>query len=75
MDKKKRLVDFLGNGGSPLIAQKIGRNDFCRCGSGKKAKRCCGTDTRYYLTGKAAVNKRLESIVKKDKPLPDLIAE
>ena len=20
-----------------------GRNDLCRCGSGKKAKRCCGT--------------------------------
>jgi hypothetical protein len=24
--------------------QKIGRNDPCRCGSGKKYKKCCGTD-------------------------------
>ncbi|WP_147532261.1 SEC-C metal-binding domain-containing protein [Bacillus marasmi] len=22
--------------------QKIGRNDLCRCGSGKKFKKCCG---------------------------------
>ncbi len=27
----------------PLIAaQKIGRNDPCPCGSGKKYKKCCG---------------------------------
>ncbi len=23
-------------------ASKIGRNDFCPCGSGKKYKKCCG---------------------------------
>lgn len=33
---------------SPLRADKVGRNDPCSCGSGKKAKRCCGTDTKYY---------------------------
>ena len=30
--------------GTPLVATptKIGRNDPCSCGSGKKSKRCCG---------------------------------
>ncbi|MFK1947360.1 SEC-C metal-binding domain-containing protein, partial [Bacteroides fragilis] len=31
-----------------LIAQKTGRNKVCPCGSGKKAKKCCGADTKYY---------------------------
>jgi len=26
----------------PLTAGKVGRNDPCPCGSGKKFKRCCG---------------------------------
>ncbi|MEK6426303.1 MAG: SEC-C metal-binding domain-containing protein, partial [Burkholderia gladioli] len=25
-------------------APKVGRNDPCPCGSGKKHKKCCGTD-------------------------------
>ena len=27
---------------SPIISDKIGRNDDCPCGSGKKYKKCCG---------------------------------
>ncbi len=30
-----------------LVAEKVGRNAPCKCGSGKKAKRCCGTTTLY----------------------------
>ena len=26
----------------PAISKKIGRNDPCSCGSGKKYKKCCG---------------------------------
>jgi uncharacterized protein YecA (UPF0149 family) len=26
----------------PAVSQKIGRNDPCPCGSGKKYKKCCG---------------------------------
>ncbi|RUM87312.1 MAG: hypothetical protein DSZ24_06470, partial [Thermodesulfatator sp.] len=26
----------------PIRRQKIGRNDPCPCGSGKKYKKCCG---------------------------------
>lgn len=38
---------FYHDGKAPKIAQirntdKIGRNDFCICGSGKKYKKCCG---------------------------------
>jgi SEC-C motif-containing protein len=29
-------------GQMPIHAEKIGRNDPCRCGSGKKYKKCCG---------------------------------
>lgn len=31
-----------------LNAKKIGRNQKCECGSGKKAKHCCGTTTEYF---------------------------
>lgn len=31
------------------IYKKIGRNERCTCGSGRKVKNCCGVQTRYYL--------------------------
>lgn len=34
--------------GGTLIARKVRPNDQCPCGSGKKAKYCHGTDTKYY---------------------------
>lgn len=34
--------------GGHLIAKPIGRNEPCPCGSGKKAKNCCGAVTKYY---------------------------
>jgi uncharacterized protein YecA (UPF0149 family) len=27
----------------PVTRQKVGRNEPCPCGSGKKYKKCCGT--------------------------------
>lgn len=36
-----------------LVSRKIDRNAPCPCGSGKKAKHCCGTETKYY-SAKAA---------------------
>jgi uncharacterized protein YecA (UPF0149 family) len=40
-----RPVEVLGPGASATLAKtgraKIGRNDPCLCGSGKKFKRCC----------------------------------
>lgn len=29
------------------VAPKVGRNDPCACGSGRKAKRCCGTAGKF----------------------------
>ncbi len=28
----------------PAVSNKVGRNDLCPCGSGKKYKKCCGKD-------------------------------
>ena len=45
----QRLWDYFRSGGRsrtpnrvPATSSKIGRNDPCYCGSGKKYKRCCG---------------------------------
>ncbi len=45
--KKKRAMSFShGDGASPMTVKrqnkKVGRNDPCPCGSGKKYKKCCG---------------------------------
>ncbi len=39
MDREVSKNDFVDFGGS-----KIGRNDLCPCGSGKKYKKCCGKE-------------------------------
>ncbi|NVM24517.1 MAG: preprotein translocase subunit SecA [Desulfobacterales bacterium] len=43
--KREMLLSHGGNGGSSPVKRKtpkVGRNDPCPCGSGKKYKRCCG---------------------------------
>ena len=42
--KKDDLGTFISSNGSPIVnaTPKIGRNDPCPCGSGKKYKNCCG---------------------------------
>jgi hypothetical protein len=42
-----RHVDIVLGNGFPLAAKKINPNQPCECGSGKKAKKCCGTETKY----------------------------
>jgi len=43
-DKKWYFVDGVIPKIAPIVRQeeKIGRNDPCKCGSGKKFKKCCG---------------------------------
>lgn len=47
----QRLWDYFRSGSSrtpargPATSSKVGRNDPCYCGSGKKYKRCCGSVT------------------------------
>lgn len=55
--KEKRMVKLIGDG-SPIRAYKPDRNKICLCGSGKKQKKCCGDETRFYST--------------KPKPKPDM---
>ena len=39
---RKRLYKEQKNSGTIRKEKKIGRNDPCPCGSGKKYKKCCG---------------------------------
>jgi uncharacterized protein len=39
--ERRRIAAELGRAG-PRAERKIGRNDSCGCGSGKKYKHCCG---------------------------------
>lgn len=41
-DLLKRLADIKASMPQPEKQKKVGRNDPCPCGSGKKYKRCCG---------------------------------
>lgn len=39
-----------GNNCSVEVYREIRRNDTCHCGSGKKAKHCCGAKKTYMAT-------------------------
>ncbi len=41
-DTKKRLYLEQKKSGTVIVGKKVGRNDPCPCGSGKKYKKCCG---------------------------------
>ncbi len=43
-DKPEDITDLerLLNPPQPVQSSKVGRNDPCPCGSGKKYKKCCG---------------------------------
>lgn len=49
MAKEKRMVTGYSpkEHGCQLISIKQRPNYKCRCKSGKKAKHCCGTETKY----------------------------
>ena len=36
------IAKSLGPRVAPAVSEKVGRNDPCPCGSGKKYKKCCG---------------------------------
>lgn len=41
-DKRKKLYTIQKKSKTIINGKKIGRNDACPCGSGKKYKKCCG---------------------------------
>ncbi len=54
-NEEKHLVTLIRprKGYDLVVSKKTGRNAPCPCGSGKKAKHCCGAETKYY-SAKAA---------------------
>ena len=44
-DKPEDISDLekMLNPPKPSVSKKVGRNEPCPCGSGKKFKKCCGT--------------------------------
>lgn len=43
-ERKKELYREQRSSGTVVKEKKIGRNDSCPCGSGKKYKKCCGAN-------------------------------
>lgn len=41
-----------------LVSKKTGRNALCPCGSGRKAKKCCGAETKYLSVKATGYDKR-----------------
>jgi CDGSH-type Zn-finger protein len=60
-----KAIFYPGNG-YPIVARKQERNALCKCGSGKKAKNCCGTDVKYFLSSKLKAIRRNEDIKRMD---------
>ena len=50
MNHERRKVKIIKGDGFPIVTARQDRNAKCRCGSGKKSKNCCGTETRYFST-------------------------
>jgi len=42
VDRQRRVSGVAGLKAARSFAEKVGRNDSCPCGSGKKFKKCCG---------------------------------
>lgn len=74
---KKRKVIIIAGNGNPMIAQKIGRNALCYCGSGKKSKHCHNAETKYYSkkTKKELEREEKERQSKKTVPFDELIKD
>lgn len=70
---RNHKVTLYKGDGFPMVALKTGRNEPCRCGSGKKAKHCCGAGSKYYTTRpkKADIPKPSPDTL----PVADLTAE
>jgi len=64
---KTHQVLFCAGDGTPFRTVKINRNTPCKCGSGKKAKNCCGTETKIYHSHPAHINIDLNKVIKEAK--------
>lgn len=62
MNRENRKVKIFVGNGTPMIAKKVNRNEKCGCGSGLKAKHCCGCNTKYFDSGPAKTVKSQDDI-------------
>jgi len=62
-----------GRGVSLVVVAKLGRNDPCPCGSGRKAKRCCGIERgpSEESLARAFVSQAARAAVLDLGPIPD----
>lgn len=63
---KRKFKQISPQPGGSLLAFSVGRNEPCRCGSGKKAKKCCGANTMYKSTKgkpKPTIEEKIDKIV------------
>lgn len=44
------MATLINGNGFPIVSRKQQPNNPCKCGSGKKAKKCCGADADYFYT-------------------------
>lgn len=71
MNHERRKCKMIVGDGFPIVAIAPERNSKCACGSGKKTKNCCGTDTRFFSTKTERVtkNQRNKSDAKSTTPI------
>ena len=48
IQKKRSYILISPNEKQRLLSKKTTPNSLCKCGSGKKSKKCCGFKTEYY---------------------------
>lgn len=75
MNERKVKLISPEKGFTGLKAQKLGRNVLCRCGSGLKAKRCCGNTTAYFSRDKLKIRAVGEPPRQKQNEPEDLLLE
>ena len=67
--KSNRKEIMIEGDGYPIRIKSQGRNDLCKCGSGKKSKDCCGVKLNANYTNPTDKLKRREYTFNKAKSL------
>lgn len=73
MSKLNRTVTLIKGNGHPIIAVRQDRNGLCKCGSGKKQKKCCGLETKYRYSKLNADQEAEVEVEKRMKEKQDVI--
>lgn len=67
--EQKRQQQFTRRGAQePIQSTKVGRNEPCPCNSGKKYKKCCGSDGSKQIDPFSSAPQKKSNIIKVDFP-------